>query len=53
MEGYQARTLQVWAEYELNYGDRITGKALWQEARALFEKVGMEMERINEKGQGQ
>jgi len=39
----QARALFEWAEYELKQGDRAKGEALWQEARELFEKLGMSL----------
>ena len=43
MEGYQAYTLKAWADYELQQGDREKGELLWQDARALFEKLGMSL----------
>jgi tetratricopeptide (TPR) repeat protein len=51
MEGYQAHTLKAWAEYELRQGDREKGEVLRQEAWKLFEKLGIEMERMDEKEQ--
>ncbi len=35
----QAVTLKVWAEYELDHGDRTKGEARWREARASFERL--------------
>ena len=40
MEGEQAETLAAWAEYELTQGDQAKGETMWQEARALFAKIG-------------
>ena len=40
----QAKTLKAWAEYELKQGDHAKGEALWQEARALFVKLGIDTE---------
>lgn len=37
----RAKTLKAWAEYELQQGDRAKGEAMWQEARELFERLGM------------
>ncbi len=43
-EGERARTLREWARYEERWGDRPRGQALWQEARALFERLKMDLE---------
>jgi tetratricopeptide (TPR) repeat protein len=44
MEGERARTLRAWARYELERGDRGRGQEMWQEARALFEQLGADLE---------
>jgi class 3 adenylate cyclase/tetratricopeptide (TPR) repeat protein len=44
MEGEQARTLREWAKYELTQGDPAHGAAMWQEARDLFARLGVELE---------
>lgn len=44
-EGERARTLQVWAEHELAHGDRERGRALQQEARRIFERLGISYDR--------
>jgi len=41
MEAERARTLRDWARYELAHGDQATGKAMWQEARAIFERLNL------------
>ncbi|MBA3531255.1 MAG: tetratricopeptide repeat protein [Ardenticatenales bacterium] len=41
MPGEQARTLWAWATHELTSGDPVRGKAMWQEARGLFEQLNM------------
>lgn len=43
-DGERARTLRVWADYELAQGDRARGEALWREARELVERLGMRLE---------
>jgi tetratricopeptide (TPR) repeat protein len=43
-EGERARTLRAWASYELAHGERDKGAALWQEAREIFEGLGMTLE---------
>jgi tetratricopeptide (TPR) repeat protein len=43
-EGERARTLREWARYELAQGEPLRGKVLWRDARALFERLGMERE---------
>jgi tetratricopeptide (TPR) repeat protein len=50
MEGQLAHTLREWARYELRNGDPDKGKAMWEEARDLFRKLGadMEAERMSE-----
>ena len=30
-----------WARYELARGDQATGEAMWQEARAIFERLNL------------
>ena len=44
MEGERAHTLQTWARYELEHGDRQRGAAMWHEARELFARLGVELE---------
>ncbi|HMA33371.1 MAG TPA: adenylate/guanylate cyclase domain-containing protein [Chloroflexia bacterium] len=44
MEGERARTLRIWAGYELRHGDRARGVTMWQEARATFTRLGMHEE---------
>jgi class 3 adenylate cyclase/tetratricopeptide (TPR) repeat protein len=44
MEGERARTLRAWATYELERGDHVHGMAMWQEARDLFAKLGVDLE---------
>ncbi len=44
MEGERARTLREWAKYELAHGDKARGAAMWQEARELFARLGVELE---------
>jgi hypothetical protein len=44
MEGERAWTLRAWATCELERGDRSHGMAMWQEARELFAKLGVELE---------
>jgi tetratricopeptide (TPR) repeat protein len=43
-EGELARTLRAWAEYEIGRGDRVRGEKMWQEARDIFVRLGMELE---------
>jgi predicted ATPase len=40
IEGERARTLSVWAKYEFQKGNQKWGLELWEEARAIFEKLG-------------
>ena len=42
--GEQARTAREWAGYELEHGDPREGLRLWQEARDLFTRLGMQLE---------
>ncbi|NWF69857.1 MAG: protein kinase [Chloroflexi bacterium] len=44
MEGELAQTLRAWARYEIVYGDETRGLELWQAARAVFEKLGADLE---------
>jgi hypothetical protein len=39
IEGEQAKTLNAWAEYELQHGDRTKGEAMQQEAQTLLAKL--------------
>jgi tetratricopeptide (TPR) repeat protein len=41
MEGERGRTLQAWAAYELEQGDRARGEAMQREAQSLFERLGI------------
>jgi predicted ATPase/class 3 adenylate cyclase len=43
MEGEQARTLRAWARYEMERGDRDRGERMWQEAREVFARLGIEL----------
>jgi hypothetical protein len=43
-EAEQARTLRDWARHELERGDAERGAAMWEEARAIFSRLGMERE---------
>lgn len=44
MEGGKARALKEWGAYELQHGDAERGRALWQEARAIYARLGAERE---------
>jgi hypothetical protein len=44
MEGEEARTLREWARYELGHGDPARGAAMWEEARDLFARLGVELD---------
>ncbi len=43
-EGQRARTLRAWARYEMERGDKEQGEGMWQEAREIFEQLGMTLE---------
>ena len=43
-EGERARTLWEWGKYKLQQGDEEQGRKLQQEAREIFERLGMEGE---------
>jgi serine/threonine protein kinase/tetratricopeptide (TPR) repeat protein len=43
-EAERARTLRDWARHELERGDAERGAAMWEEARAIFSRLGMERE---------
>jgi hypothetical protein len=43
-EGELARTLRAWAEYEIKRENRARGETMWQEAKDLFARLGMELE---------
>ncbi len=43
-EGERARTLRAWARYELTHGNQARGQMMWQEAREIFEQLGMALE---------
>lgn len=42
MEAERARTLRDWASYEQQRGDSRRGQAMWQEAREIFSRLGIE-----------
>jgi len=44
LEGGKARALKEWAVYESRRGDAERGRALWQEARAIYARLGAERE---------
>jgi tetratricopeptide (TPR) repeat protein len=44
MDGERARTLRAWAEYAWAQGDHERGRAMWQEARDIFARVGATFE---------
>jgi len=44
LEAEQARTLREWASHDLRGPDHETGQRRWQEARSLFERLGMSAE---------
>jgi predicted ATPase/class 3 adenylate cyclase len=44
MEGERAQTLRAWATYELKRGDLAAGQGMWDEARAIFARLGAELE---------
>jgi tetratricopeptide (TPR) repeat protein len=44
MEGERARTLKAWAQHMLDHGNVNQGQTLWLEARAIFQKIGAEVE---------
>ncbi len=49
LDGERARTLREWAQHVLQRGKKERGRAMWQEARALFEQLGAlrEVERMD------
>jgi len=44
IESERARTLREWAKYEFKIGNQEQSTRMWQEARAIFTKLGAEME---------
>lgn len=44
IEGERARTLREWARYEFKKGNQKDAEKMWQEALAIFVKLGAEME---------
>jgi tetratricopeptide (TPR) repeat protein len=48
-EAERARTLREWARHERGRGDAERGAAMWEEARAIFSRLGMgrELERTS------
>jgi tetratricopeptide (TPR) repeat protein len=52
-EKERARTLRDWAYYERKHGDPERAQALWQQAREIFTRLGMNLElRRMEEGAG-
>ncbi len=43
-EGNRARTLQVWARYEMEQGDHTRGEAMRREAQGIFEQLGIKLQ---------
>ena len=43
MEGERARTLQAWARYEMERGDKARGEELEQEAQDVWTQLGIEL----------
>lgn len=43
-EGELAQTWRAWATSLIESGDRARGKAIWQKARDLFERLGMDLQ---------
>jgi len=44
MDGERARTLREWARNDFRMGNREEGDKKWQEARAIFARLGAELE---------
>lgn len=44
LEAQQAKTMQLWAMYELSHGDRAQGEMLWHEAIKWFKRIGADYE---------
>jgi class 3 adenylate cyclase/tetratricopeptide (TPR) repeat protein len=42
MEGERARTLRAWAEHEIEKGDRSKGQEMAEQARQIFERLGVQ-----------
>jgi hypothetical protein len=43
-EGDRARTLQAWARHEMEQGNSERGEKMWNDARDIFVRLGMELE---------
>lgn len=43
-EGEQARTLRAWGEFELHEGRAEEGRKKLEEARSIFQQLGMTLE---------
>ncbi len=43
-EQERARTLRDWAKFEMSSGDYSAGLAKWQQAKGIFERLGVELE---------
>ncbi len=44
MEAERAQVLRVWANHPLAQGDPAAGEVMWQEARAIYDKLGMQLQ---------
>lgn len=44
LDTQEARTLREWAIYHLNMGDSGAAETLWNESRAIFERLGADFE---------
>ena len=44
MDAERARTLKAWAEAEVQYGDSAKADELWDQAKEIFESLGLELE---------
>lgn len=43
-EPEKARTLRSWGRYEMSKGDRRRGRSMWEEARGIFNQLGVTAE---------
>jgi hypothetical protein len=44
MDGERARTLREWARHDFKIGNQEEGEKKWQEARAIFTRLGADLE---------
>jgi len=44
MEGDEAQTLRAWAAHELAHEDKTKGMEMWQQAKAIFARLGADLE---------